>query len=469
MGVTGIWDHMQKYAEMIDVAQLKNTVLAIDGHIWLFESTKGCQTYGVTTSSTFLVTFYNRCRRLREHGIEPIIVFDNISYASPNQSQVLVDNIRRKRSKRFGGGGWTLENCAHITEKITKIQALLEAMGVPCIFAGSEGEAQCAQLEKVGIVNGCATSDFDYFLFGGLNLYKIEFSNGGRSINPNVTHYSMHVFEKTLSLNRNRLITLAMLLGCDYLEGGVGGVGIVTALEILSEFTIHEDDHIISILDRFSSYCKQELPLRESDSPVKVKFRSNKFKIPYGFPNTEEYCEAASIYLLPCVIDYQRSSIPLPRDLNFKIVANLLLKECNWSASKFDKEISRSQRLELSIRKSLMQSRVTEYFVSSKRRGSSKIEETYVEEERPKCSQREYAALESLRKRASLYDVISELPKPLPKRIGGPIEASASPAKRSSPIIVSDTTPTTSTQQQNLQACEDGETFSAGASVILIQ
>lgn len=52
-------------------------------------------------------------------------------------------------------------------------------------------------------------------------------------------------------LTRNRLIALGMLIGCDYMEGGIGGVGIVTALEILGEFSIHDDDHAITILDRF--------------------------------------------------------------------------------------------------------------------------------------------------------------------------------------------------------------------------
>lgn len=56
-----------------------------------------------------------------------------------------------------------------------------------------------------------------------------------------------------LDLNRNRLIALAMLLGCDYVEGGLERVGIISALEILSEFAFHDDDHPISVLDRFAS------------------------------------------------------------------------------------------------------------------------------------------------------------------------------------------------------------------------
>ena len=58
-------------------------------------------------------------------------------------------------------------------------------------------------------------------------------------------------YSSFLGLTRNRLVALALLLGCDYLQGGVNRVGIVTAREIISEFSINDDDHALTILDRF--------------------------------------------------------------------------------------------------------------------------------------------------------------------------------------------------------------------------
>lgn len=47
-------------------------------------------------------------------------------------------------------------------------------MGVRWMASKLEGEAQCAQLEKRGLVHGCITRDFDYILFGGNNLYQVR-------------------------------------------------------------------------------------------------------------------------------------------------------------------------------------------------------------------------------------------------------------------------------------------------------
>ncbi|ETN69476.1 XPG I-region, partial [Necator americanus] len=151
-------------------------------------------------------------------------------------------------------------------------------MGVPVVMGGSDGEAQCAQLEQAGLVDGCITSDFDYFLYGGRNLYKVDFKSSGREVENMVNLFSMDKFEAQQCLTRNRLVALALLLGCDYLQGGVNRVGIVTAREIISEFSINDDDHALTILDRFG--------------------------------------EAASVYLCPEVKEKKELPTPPPRNMS---------------------------------------------------------------------------------------------------------------------------------------------------------
>ncbi|PYH97508.1 DNA excision repair protein Rad2 [Aspergillus ellipticus CBS 707.79] len=118
---------------------------------------------------------------------------------------------------------------------ITECQQLLQLFGLPYITAPMEAEAQCAELVSLGLVDGIITDDSDIFLFGGTRVYKNMFNQS-----KFVECYLTTDLEKEYSLFRRKLIRLAHLLGSDYTEG-IPGVGPVTALEVLSEFTTLEE------------------------------------------------------------------------------------------------------------------------------------------------------------------------------------------------------------------------------------
>ncbi|KAG6168312.1 hypothetical protein E4U11_005807 [Claviceps purpurea] len=132
----------------------------------------------------------------------------------------------------------------------SECQALLRLFGIPYITAPMEAEAQCAELVRLGLVDGIVTDDSDTFLFGGTRVYKNMFNS-----NKFVECYLGGDLENELSLSREQLIALAQLLGSDYTDG-LPGIGPVTALEILSEFPGHDG------LDRFREWWTrvQSLP-----------------------------------------------------------------------------------------------------------------------------------------------------------------------------------------------------------------
>lgn len=113
---------------------------------------------------------------------------------------------------------------------ISDVQELLKRFGIPFITAPMEAEAQCAELFKLGLVDGIVTDDSDCFLFGGLRIYKNMFNQ-----KQYVECYISEDIEHTIGLDRDKLIELALLLGSDYTEG-VKGIGPVLAMEILAEF-----------------------------------------------------------------------------------------------------------------------------------------------------------------------------------------------------------------------------------------
>ncbi|KAJ4296077.1 DNA repair protein rad2 [Collariella sp. IMI 366227] len=164
---------------------------------------------------------------------------------------------------------------------VTECQALLTLFGIPYITAPMEAEAQCAELVRLNLVDGIVTDDSDTFLFGGTRVYKNMFNS-----NKYVECYLARDIETELFLSREQLISLAQLLGSDYTEG-LPGVGPVTALEVLSEFSGR--DGLAEFRDWWQDVQNRGRP-KEADaaSPFRRKFRKShatKLFLPLGFPN----------------------------------------------------------------------------------------------------------------------------------------------------------------------------------------
>ncbi|KAK4940456.1 DNA repair protein rad2 [Elasticomyces elasticus] len=162
---------------------------------------------------------------------------------------------------------------------VQECQALLRLFGLPYITAPMEAEAQCAELVRLGLVDGIVTDDSDIFLFGGTRIYKNMF-NAAKFVEC----YLSSDMEKEFTLDRRRLIRFAHLLGSDYTEG-IPGVGPVTALEILTDF---------ETLSEFKEWCSKVQLGRPADledqltTPFRRKFKNTVQKrlfLPSGFPD----------------------------------------------------------------------------------------------------------------------------------------------------------------------------------------
>ena len=162
---------------------------------------------------------------------------------------------------------------------VQECQGLLRLFGLPYITAPMEAEAQCAELVHLGLVDGIVTDDSDIFLFGGTRVYKNLF-NAAKFVEC----YLLSDLEKEYALDRHKLIRFAHLLGSDYTEG-IPGIGPVTALEILTDF---------SDLQEFSTWCGRLQMARPQDlegqltTPFRRKFRNTAQKrifLPSAFPD----------------------------------------------------------------------------------------------------------------------------------------------------------------------------------------
>jgi len=120
-------------------------------------------------------------------------------------------------------------------EMRTEVMQLLRLFGIPYVVAPAEAEAQCVELERLGLVDGIVTEDSDTFVFGGQVVYKNIFDD-----KKYVEVYHTKDASEEMNLTQDSLVALAMLLGGDYTEG-VKGVGIVNGMEVLQAFDVAQD------------------------------------------------------------------------------------------------------------------------------------------------------------------------------------------------------------------------------------
>ncbi|CAM9136740.1 unnamed protein product [Chrysoparadoxa australica] len=121
----------------------------------------------------------------------------------------------------------------NVTDQMREeVMELLDAWGVPYLQAPMEAEAQCAELERLGLVQGVVSDDSDSFLFGSKYVYKNIFSD-----KLHVEAYHMSAIEEHYGWGTDELIALGLLLGTDYTDG-VKGIGAVNGGEVLKAFPL---------------------------------------------------------------------------------------------------------------------------------------------------------------------------------------------------------------------------------------
>ncbi|KAF2720700.1 PIN domain-like protein [Polychaeton citri CBS 116435] len=161
---------------------------------------------------------------------------------------------------------------------ISECQQLLRLFGLPYVTAPMEAEAQCAELVRLGLVDGIVTDDSDCFLFGGTRIYKNMFNQA-----KFVECYLTSDLEKEFDLSRQKLIAVAHLLGSDYTEG-LPGIGPVNALEIIGEF----GGDLKEFKDWWSAVQMNTITKADdANNTFRKKFRKNATKLflPPAFPD----------------------------------------------------------------------------------------------------------------------------------------------------------------------------------------
>ena len=112
-------------------------------------------------------------------------------------------------------------------------------MGIPCVQAESEAEAQAAFMTSRGDADLVGSQDYDSFLFGAENVVRNLGSTGKRKVpgkaayvSKTPEHISLTDSLKQLEITREQLIDVAICIGTDFNEG-IQRVGPKTALKLI--------------------------------------------------------------------------------------------------------------------------------------------------------------------------------------------------------------------------------------------
>ncbi|MCK5282291.1 MAG: flap endonuclease-1 [Nanoarchaeota archaeon] len=247
----------------IDVASLRDKIIAIDAHLFLYQflTTIRQRDGSLLMDSQGRITshlsgLFSRNSKLMQQGLRLAYVFDG---KAPELK--MKERERRRKLKEEAGVKYKeakakedideMKKYAARTTRLTgemieEAKKLLFAMGIPVIEAPSEGEAQAAHMVKNDKAYTVASQDSDSLLFGSPKLLRNLSLAGKRkktnrlafeTIKPELVNLSDIL--NNLGIDQDQLIALGMLVGTDFNEGGIKGIGPKNAIKLVKK---HNND-----------------------------------------------------------------------------------------------------------------------------------------------------------------------------------------------------------------------------------
>ena len=284
--------------------------LAIDISIWQFQiqSSDGGR-------NPALRTLYYRLLKLLSLGIYPLFVFDG-----PYKPKV-------KRNVK------TTIQTACLDNYLAK--QLLTIFKFPFHDAPGEAEAECALLQKEGIVDAVLSEDVDTLMFGctlSLRSWTAEGARSGKTP-THVSAYTAKANHQNAGLDSHGMILVALMSGGDYNTEGVQGCGPKIACEAaragfgLELCQLAQNDP--KILTEWRMRLQNELHTNQSRY-FKQKHKS--LILPVGFPDHT----ILNYYIRPAVSSMEmigrlRKSIKWNGDIDSVQLRNFVAEAFNWT------------------------------------------------------------------------------------------------------------------------------------------
>ncbi|MFP4119182.1 MAG: flap endonuclease-1 [Candidatus Woesearchaeota archaeon] len=277
--------------------QLQGSVIAVDAMNMIYQFVTTIRQHDGTPLkdsngkvTSHLTGLFSRVTRLLRYGVSLVFVFDGTMPDLKSKERERRDALKQRaltslKEAESVKDVEAMKKYASRTSKVTaemveESKELLQALGIPCITAPSEGEAQAAHMVGRGDCDYVASQDFDCLMYGAPRVVR-NLSIGQRRKKINTLTYKSikpEVIEleevlRSLGITLDQLRVLSILVGTDFNYGGVKGIGPKKGLALVKE---HGDD-FQKIFDAVEWDTHWEIPWKEVFSAIR------------DMPTTSEY------------------------------------------------------------------------------------------------------------------------------------------------------------------------------------
>ncbi|BHF73909.1 Rad2 nuclease [Sparganum proliferum] len=210
--------------------------------------------------------------------LRPILVFDGLNLPAKADTEA-----RRRKSKKAykemalqylregnrKAAQECFERCVDVTPEMARaVMKAARRLGVDCIVAPYESDAQLAYLAQAGYVDLVISEDSDLLMFGCKQvIFKLDLTGNGLLVT-----WSAGFGEKCCGIPASNfspatLRQMGVLAGCDYFPG-VPRIGLATAAKILRQYHPTEFRTLLSNLGNYFNLPEiKSWPLKNEEEP----------------------------------------------------------------------------------------------------------------------------------------------------------------------------------------------------------
>ncbi|XP_030854685.1 exonuclease 1 isoform X2 [Strongylocentrotus purpuratus] len=264
MGIQGLLPFLKEASEPIHIRKYKGYTVGIDSYCWIHRGAVACATQLAKGEPAdhyvrYCLKYVNMLRAL---DIKPVMVFDGRNLPA----KAGVEDSRRERRETYSKKGRQFlregkaseardcfVKCINVTpEMALNVMKAVRSLGVDCIVAPYEADAQLAYLEKNGFVQAVITEDSDLIAFGCKKvIVKLDLAGNCMDVDSSRLNVAMKIGEK---FTPEKFRYMCIVAGCDYLAS-LPGIGIGKARKL---FQLTANPDITQVIKRMATTLKMK-------------------------------------------------------------------------------------------------------------------------------------------------------------------------------------------------------------------